>query len=243
MNDKSKIIDKIQKLLALSKSPNEHEAALAAAKAQELLATYNIDVTEIEAEEAKTSVTQDAVTSRRRAWQRVVRAAAAKMYFCEYYYTNYEAEALHRKQGVAQYDLHFYVGEPHNIAVAKMMSEYLVTTVWRLAREGALAHPKQERNRYRKSFANACATRLRTRIFSRILKSSSAGVTTHEGRNLPALASLYDQTRHRNRAFIEEHVGKLGAGRGQRRSSHAAGRLDGHEAGGTISLDKQIGVD
>ncbi len=243
MNDKQKIIDKIQKLLALSKSPNEHEAALAAEKAQELLATYNIDVTEVEAEEAKTSVAQGSVTSRRRAWQRVVRVSTARMYFCEYYYTSYEAEALHRKRGVAQYDLHFYVGEPHNIAIAKMMSEYLIDTVWRLAREGAREYPKKERNRYRKSFANSCSFRLRNRIMGHIQESSRTGITTHEGRNLPALASLYDQTRHRNKAFIEDKVGKLGAGKGRMSSSHTAGYLDGLEAGDTINLNKQIGVD
>lgn len=241
MNDKTKIIDKIQKLLALSKSPNEHEAALAAEKAQELLATYNIDVSEVEAEEAKASVTQDSVRTIRKAWKRVVRNSAAHMYFCEYYYSTYKTEAPQRKRGFVNYDLHFYVGEPHNIAVAKMMSEYLIATVWRLAREGARAYPRKERNRYRKAFTNACAFRLRARIFERIRKSSQTGVTTHEGRNLPALASLYDQTRYRNKAFIEARVGKLGTGRGQMRSSHAAGHLDGQEAGETISLDKQIG--
>jgi len=241
MNDKSKIIDKIQKLLALSKSPNEHEAALAADKAQELLATYNIDVSEVEAEEAKTSVIKDAVKTKRKAWQRVVRAAAAKMYFCEYYYSTYDVEAPQRKRGFATYDLHFYVGEPHSIAVAKMMSEYLIATVWRLARDGSRAYPKRERRRYRNSFVIACTYRLRARILERIRESSQTGVTTHEGRNLPALASLYDQTRHRNQAFIEKHVGKLGAGRGRMSGSHDAGKLDGHEAGGTISLDKQIG--
>ena len=42
--DKAKLIDKINKLLALSNSPNEDEAKLAAAKAQELIAKYNIDM-------------------------------------------------------------------------------------------------------------------------------------------------------------------------------------------------------
>ena len=39
MNDKQKVIARIQKLLALSKSPNENEAMSAAAKAQALLAS------------------------------------------------------------------------------------------------------------------------------------------------------------------------------------------------------------
>jgi hypothetical protein len=43
-----KLIDKVRKLLALSKSPNEHEATLAMEKAQEILKTYNLTLTEVE---------------------------------------------------------------------------------------------------------------------------------------------------------------------------------------------------
>jgi hypothetical protein len=42
--DRESIVELIQKLLALSKSPNEHEAALAMAKAQELLLKHNLDM-------------------------------------------------------------------------------------------------------------------------------------------------------------------------------------------------------
>ncbi len=44
-----KIIEKIQKLLALSASSNEHEAALAAAHAQRLLALHNLQMADIAA--------------------------------------------------------------------------------------------------------------------------------------------------------------------------------------------------
>src|SRR5690349_25080073 len=39
---------KIEKLMRLSTSPNEHEAALAAEKVQELLSTYNLDMLQVE---------------------------------------------------------------------------------------------------------------------------------------------------------------------------------------------------
>ena len=45
-----KILDKIRKLLALSKSPNENEAAVALAMAQELMLRYNIDNIDLEQE-------------------------------------------------------------------------------------------------------------------------------------------------------------------------------------------------
>ena len=45
----NKVIELIQKLLALSTSPNEHEAAAAMAKAQELLLKHNLDMASITA--------------------------------------------------------------------------------------------------------------------------------------------------------------------------------------------------
>jgi len=49
LSDKQKeIIEQVQKLLALSKSSNEHEAALALARAEALLEKYRLDMTQIE---------------------------------------------------------------------------------------------------------------------------------------------------------------------------------------------------
>jgi hypothetical protein len=47
--EKTPIIEKIKKLLALADSSNEHEAALAAGHAQRLLAEHNLAMTDIEA--------------------------------------------------------------------------------------------------------------------------------------------------------------------------------------------------
>ena len=49
---KKRIIDKIRKLLRLSRSSNEHEAAAAAAKAQELLSEYNLSLDSMITEES-----------------------------------------------------------------------------------------------------------------------------------------------------------------------------------------------
>lgn len=48
--DKNPIIEKIKKLLALSASSNEHEAALAASHAQRLLSAHNLALADIETE-------------------------------------------------------------------------------------------------------------------------------------------------------------------------------------------------
>lgn len=53
MSDKSDIIDKIKKLLALSKSENQHEAELAAKRASDLMQKYQIDSAVVEASSIK----------------------------------------------------------------------------------------------------------------------------------------------------------------------------------------------
>jgi hypothetical protein len=46
--DKSKVLEKIKKCLALSKSPNEHEAAAALRQAQKLMAMHNLSEDDLE---------------------------------------------------------------------------------------------------------------------------------------------------------------------------------------------------
>ncbi len=47
MIDKAKVIDKVQKLLALSASSNPHEAALAAERAADMLAKYDLEMMDV----------------------------------------------------------------------------------------------------------------------------------------------------------------------------------------------------
>jgi hypothetical protein len=47
-SEQEKVIEQVRKLLALSKSSNEHEAALALAKAEDLLEKYRLDMTSVE---------------------------------------------------------------------------------------------------------------------------------------------------------------------------------------------------
>src|SRR5579884_2145941 len=60
------IIEKIQKLLALSTSSNEHEAALALAKAQNMLLQYNLSLEEVSAKQKPDRhYTKDTITASR----------------------------------------------------------------------------------------------------------------------------------------------------------------------------------
>lgn len=240
MEDKSKVIDRIRKLLALSESANEHEAALAAERAQELLARYNIDLFEVEDVEEEQPVERDSSETRSQVWRRHIYQAVAKMYFCVYYFESIQRPSSESTRGFVRRDLHFFTGQLHNIHVAKMVAAYLCATIIRLANNGSTSCPKRERARYKKSFHNACAFRLSQRIRQRVERTRQTETPTSDGRNLPALASLYDQAMYANRAYLDKLNVKIRTSKSRTRSTHFDGHVDGKKAAESISLDGQI---
>ena len=80
-----KVVELIQKLLALSKSPNENEAALALSKAQELLLKYNLEVADLQAQgkAPSTSMLNFPIPLGQAEWKRRVLRKLALNNFCE----------------------------------------------------------------------------------------------------------------------------------------------------------------
>lgn len=77
--------EKIKKLLALSKSPNEHEAQSALAKAQQLMAEYKISMAEVQdvgKKEAIRKYTDATYSPRKDPWILVLANIIAKNYCC-----------------------------------------------------------------------------------------------------------------------------------------------------------------
>ncbi len=85
--DHERIIEKVRKLLALSQSDNEHEAATAAAKAQELLAEYNLSLSDIPADDGRCMrATKSAARTRQRLedWAYLLAGATSVAFDCRY---------------------------------------------------------------------------------------------------------------------------------------------------------------
>ena len=118
-----RIVERIKKLLALSSSQNPHEAALAAAKAQELLFRHNLSMSMVEAalEAGNSAYVSDRFDSGGwMHWRRRLLAAVARNNFCRG--VSYQGT---RDVGI--------VGEPHNVTVVKHLYAFLVREVMRLA--------------------------------------------------------------------------------------------------------------
>ena len=82
--DLDKIADLIRKCLALSGSPNENEAALAMAKAQELLEKYNLSLAEVkQTSSVLPELIEGEVEYESKEWLRSLYQIIAKHNFCE----------------------------------------------------------------------------------------------------------------------------------------------------------------
>lgn len=89
MDDKQRLIDRIRKLLKLSESANEHEAAAAAAKAQALLSEYNLSVSDVADDDAQGASKVAAKTRQRlEEWAYLLASYTAKAFDCRYYHSN-----------------------------------------------------------------------------------------------------------------------------------------------------------
>jgi hypothetical protein len=123
------IIAKVRKLLAMAEgNANEHEAAVAAMKAQELLEAYNLDMTSVGRQTNQHAPRQDQKQSGGLyKWQRELWYAVATLNFCKYWY--------HRglKAG-SQYE-HQVIGSHANVVGTELMAKYLEQTIERLARQ------------------------------------------------------------------------------------------------------------
>ena len=94
--------EKIKKLLALSKSPNEHEAQSALAKAQMLMAEHKISMAEVEDKEKRKANEHSAgitYSTRRDPWILRLSKVISKNYCCESF--------SRREKGKQTYKLYF----------------------------------------------------------------------------------------------------------------------------------------
>jgi len=107
------VLTKIKKLLALSTSSNPNEAALAAAKAQELLMQHNLTMSQVETHGQESQYCEAFVKTGSRVWRRLLLAVIARNNFCEMVYDPRIKSAV-------------LIGEPQNQEVVIYLHSYLI---------------------------------------------------------------------------------------------------------------------
>ena len=144
MSDLNIIKSKIKKLLALSKSPNENEAALALEKATALMAQYQLDESEF------SGYTQKSVKSTKRyvEWRAIVANAVENLY-ATYHYRNANTGEF------------IFYGEELDVFMSTEMFSYLIKTIDRMASQNIRKNAKYH---FRQSYRSGLASRLYYRM-------------------------------------------------------------------------------
>lgn len=222
--DTEDILDRVAKLLAKAKgTTNEHEAALFADKAAELLAKHNLDEAMLRARDADREqgpIGRHSYEGRSPdRWRELILTGCAKLYFCE-------LVSNPRTKGRGR---HEFIGRESNAKVAMLMAEYLIATTKRLAREHSPHKSDQD------DFRRGCGLGLYNRMMA-MYAEKVRPATGPTGTNLPA---LYDTEAHAVREWMasEMRVGKARRGRGMKIGAAGAA---GRDAAGRISLNAQV---
>lgn len=127
----NEVVDKIKKLLKLSTSNNQHEAALAAARATELMLKYQIDAAEVSAEEepqpdepVKSMIFDEAKpgTQRRALWKGTLASGLCKAFGCKIWWSS--------RNHI------MFVGRPSDLTAVQYLYQYLVSEINRLTEKG-----------------------------------------------------------------------------------------------------------
>lgn len=101
MENREKILKKIENLLALAgNNPSENEAIAAALKAQELMAKYNIELTDLEGKSLEQNIVEETYTPKSnchyvRKWRYTLSQIIAKNFCCKTYSINRDAIAFY----------------------------------------------------------------------------------------------------------------------------------------------------
>lgn len=168
------IIRKIQRLLALGQSPNEAEANLAMAKAQELLAKHNLEMAMVTDAVVAGGTTQAAPEKREKArisrsaqyqWQRNLWKAIAEANFCWHSIVEvYDGKRGEGKRSKVPVKRHMIIGRESNVIAVRLMGEYLEDTMERLLITVGGFSNQERLGRSAISWKTGCADRLVERI-------------------------------------------------------------------------------
>lgn len=155
MNTDETILRRVQALLALARNnSSSEEAEAAAAKAQELIALYNLDLTRSGVTDRNRK--KEAFSGGLYKWQRTIWRQVAAMHYCLY-------DCQKGLTKGAKYE-HILIGRQHNAASAKVLAEYLEQAINRLVIEKFGNDPRvyfsREANAYREGLADTLNYRL-----------------------------------------------------------------------------------
>lgn len=225
--DMEKIAEKIQKLLALSESPNEAEAAQAANKAQELLTRHNLSISDLVDNDPQ-QVLEETIDEAQRisTWKSHLLYAVA--------IANYSL-AFHRKMshGITKTIL---LGRPVNTHLTRIQYDYLIQAIERLTKLS-----KGDRA-FKNAFKLGAAMRIASRIRENMEHQKQVGIAA-SGDSAAVCAivvrNLYEKLEAEIQAYAKQNL-RIKHNQYTPSISSQSGYTAGQAAGDKVSLNKQI---
>lgn len=241
--NQERVIDRVRKMLALAddKGATDGERDNALRMAHATIAKYNLDMAAIEkaAAKGKTSASSEPREFYRsvffgRPWARVVAAACADLFFCEYLYV----PATNGKNTA-----HLFIGRESNALTAAEMAKWLVDSIMR---EGKRYQRAQDAgNATYRSFALGAAARIHARVteIRATAEASSEALASAAGAPGTAivLRSVYETEQAANKALVEQRYPTRRSGKRGKGATDYEATLEGDRYGRTVSLDRQVG--
>lgn len=231
-----KIIERVQKLLALAgNNSNEHEAAAAIEKAHAILAEHNLSMQQVNQHTATTGNAEDdergalnTETNFSEKQYRWIWSAVAEAHFCKMYWC--------RPNPRKRETTYTVIGRKVNAIVAAQLATYLCVTVRRLANEAAKKTGRSD-HAFKNAFVAGAAARLHARI-----SAMKFGDTQQQN----ALVLWTGDEQEKNAAFAADFFKAKGSeivpAKKQKQTTYdRQGSRMGDEAGNSISLAQQVG--
>lgn len=220
------IIKLIKKCLALAGSPNEHEAARAMEKAQELLEKYNLSMADVKQDEIEIIIRLYDVLGRF-LWRKNLVIAIAEGNFCRAF--TFFGRHMRDKVDV--------VGRAVNVEATFEMANWILPQMERLSRLATRKYTPEydvwtdklvSKQSYRDSFCNGMVGQIRARLYEERQHRMEVSANTK--------ALVVDRRAEVN-DWVEDHMtlGKASPAKGPRSFK---GFGDGGKAGDNIALRK-----
>ena len=123
-DEEQRLLDKVEKLLNLATSSNEHEAGLAMQRARQILARYNLERTSVP---AQSTLTYAVVHRRRRRTCRIESMVVAML--VEHFHVQAVHTTLFDREHLCEFRAVELLGEHRHVALAEYVYHFLMHTV------------------------------------------------------------------------------------------------------------------
>lgn len=223
--EQDKVLEAIRRCLALSESSNEHEAASAAAKAQELLFKYNLFMAQVEAtadsSEKKTKVGEEiysVITPKNQGrWKATLISRIARYNFCDL--------VFYGKNRV------MIIGKPHNILVVQELYLWIVEQMKDIITKACREYTGYDRiPTFRRSFLESAVMTIGNRLYRQWEESQEES---------EASTALVVVTGIELADYVAKRFPDLKNARMSRGSGSGDGHQAGREAGERVNLTSQ----